>query len=463
MGNGLIFPEGFIWGAATASYQVEGAWNEDGKGESIWDRFSHTPGKVKNNDTGDVAIDHYHRMQEDVALMGDLGLQAYRFSISWPRILPLGCGKVNQAGLDFYDRLVDSLLEKKIDPFVTLYHWDLPQALQDEGGWPVRSTAEAFVEYADVVSRYLGDRVRHWVTHNEPSVVANLGYLLELHAPGVHDDDLAAMRSAHHLLLAHGWAVPVIRSNSPGSEVGIVNNMSYTPTASPSRADRQAQLHGDSLWVRMYFDPLFGRGYPADRMLDLKEKGVFDICKNDLILPGDMASIETPLDFIGLNYYSRNIIRSQAIPEAENLPVTLHPQPKETLNYTEMGWENYAPGLLQVLGRLHFEYQVPKIYITENGASYSTAPDANGRIADYERLRYLREHFRVAHEAIDLGVPLAGYFVWSLFDNFEWGEGYSQRFGIIWVDYETQERILKDSALWYKDVIARNGLVIADN
>ncbi len=458
MGENLIFPEEFTWGAATASYQIEGAWNVDGKGESIWDRYTHTSGKVKNGDTGDIAIDHYHHMQQDVQLMADLGLKAYRFSISWPRILPAGRGKINQAGLTFYDRLVDSLLEKNITPFVTLYHWDLPQILQDEGGWPQRSTAEAFVEYADVVSRHLGDRVKHWVTHNEPSVIANLGYLMGIHAPGVKDELHAAMRTSHHLLLSHGWSVPVIRQNSPDAQVGIVNNMSYTPTASRSSADRQEQQFGDALWVRMYLDPLFGRDYPADRMVYLREKGAFDRSDNDLILPGDMEAIETPLDFIGLNYYSRNIIRSRTKPESENSAVSLHPQPRNTLNYTEMDWENFAPGLLQVLGRLHFEYQVPSIYIMENGASYSTAPNADGRIPDWERVHYLQEHLQAAYQAIQLGVPLNGYFVWSLFDNFEWAEGYSQRFGIVWVDYESQERILKDSALWYREVIDRNGL-----
>ncbi len=458
----LVFPNEFIWAAATASYQVEGAWNEDGKGESVWDRFSHTPGKIKNGDTGDVTIDHYHRYLDDVTLMADLGLSAYRFSISWPRILPNGRGMINQAGLDFYSRLVDALLEKNIEPFITLFHWDLPQKLQDEGGWPKRSTAEAFVEYTDIVTRHLGDRVSKWITHNEPAVVTILGYLLGEHAPGVKGDILATMQSAHHLLLSHGWAVPVIRANCKNAQVGIVLNMSYSPTASASLADRHEQLKNDGLWVRMYLDPLYGRHYPADVMASFKEKGAFDIANNYLIQPGDMDSIETPTDFLGINYYSRNIARSSAIPESENLPVTLHPLPKIALNWMETGWENYAPGLLQVLGRVSFEYQVPKIYITENGASYSTSPDSNGRIADIERRHYLQEHLRVAHQAIQLGIPLAGYFVWSLFDNFEWAQGYNQRFGIIWVDYQTQQRIWKDSAYWYRDVIKRNALEIKD-
>lgn len=458
----LVFPKDFIWAAATASYQVEGAWSEDGKGESVWDRFSHTPGKIKNGDTGDVAVDHYHRFRDDVALMADLGLDAYRFSISWPRILPNGRGQINQSGLDFYSRLVDALLDKNIEPFITLFHWDLPQVLQDEGGWPKRSTAEAFVEYTDVVTRHLGDRVSQWITHNEPAVVANLGYLMGIHAPGINGDSLATMRSAHHLLLSHGWAVPVIRANCKNAQVGIVLNMGYTPTASASLADRHEQLQSDGLWVRMYLDPLYGRQYPADVMASLKEQGAFDIANNDLIQPGDMESIETPMDFLGVNYYSRRIVRSSAIPESENLPITLPSLPKTALNWMETGWENYAPGLLQVLGRISFEYQASKIYITENGASYSTSPDANGKIADVERKHYLQEHLRAAYQAIQLGIPLAGYFVWSLFDNFEWSEGYSQRFGIVWVNYQTQQRILKDSAIWYRDVIKSNALEIAD-
>ena len=454
----LLFPDNFIWGTATASYQIEGAWNQDGKGESIWDRFSHTPGKVLNNDTGDVAIDHYHRFREDVALMQKLGLQAYRFSIFWPRILPEGSGRVNQAGIDFYNRLVDSLLKANITPYATLYHWDLPQVLFEAGGWPARSTAEAFVEYTDIITRALGDRVKNWMTHNEPAVVAILGYLIGEHAPGIRDDMIGTFKSAHHLLLSHGWAVPVIRQNSPGAEVGIVLNMGYSPSASPSVADRQTRLEQDAIWMRMYLEPLAGRGYPAELMSGLAKRDLLPLEERDFIQPGDMEVIATPIDTIGINYYARRIIRNTEVPEEENLPPTVLPAPENDENYTEMGWEVNPEGLLHVLGRLHFEYQIPKIYVTENGCSYSDAPDADGRIRDTRRVRYLREHFRVAHLAIQAGIPLAGYFVWSLFDNFEWAFGYSQRFGIVWVDYETQQRILKDSAIWYQKVIQLNGL-----
>ncbi|PKO04599.1 MAG: beta-glucosidase [Chloroflexi bacterium HGW-Chloroflexi-3] len=457
MNTKLLFPENFIWGAATASYQIEGAWNEDGKGESIWDRFSHTPGKILNNDTGDVADDHYHRYREDVALMIKLGLKAYRFSISWPRILPMGIGRVNQPGIDFYSRLVDELLEAGIQPFTTLYHWDLPQVLFEAGGWPVRSTAEAFVEYTDVITRALGDRVKHWMTHNEPSVVANLGYLHGEHAPGIKGNIVSALKSAHHLLLSHGWAVPLIQQNSPGSEVGIVINANHTPSASASVPDRQTRLEQDAIWVRLYLEALAGRQYPAELTHFISKQGLLPE-GTKYIQPGDMEDIATPIDFIGLNFYRRTVIRNTEVPEDQNLPQTLFPAPKNDENYTEIGWEVYPEGLLSVLGRLHFEYQIPKIYVTENGCSYSDAPGDDGLVRDEHRTRYLREHLRMAHQAIQIGIPLAGYFVWSLFDNFEWAYGYSQRFGIIWVDYETQERIIKDSGHWYSQVIKSNAV-----
>ncbi len=457
MDTKLLFPEKFIWGAATAAYQIEGAWNEDGKGESIWDRFSHTPGNVLNQDTGDVATNHYHLYHQDVDLMQGMGLQAYRFSIAWPRILPAGRGQINQAGIDFYSRLVDRLLEANITPFATLYHWDLPQVLYEAGGWPSRSTAEAFVEYADVITRALGDRVKNWMTHNEPAVVANLGYLTGEHAPGVKGDCLATVKTAHHLLLSHGWSLPVIRQNSPGCEVGIVLNMGFDPPASPSLADRKKANDNDDIWFRIYMEPLSGRQYPADLIsaLSVRTPQFFE---DETIQPGDMESIETPMDFIGINYYTRRIVRNTDVPEEQNLPQTLFPAPKNNENYTEMGWEVFPEGLLRVLGRMHFEYKVPKIYVTENGCSYSDAPGADGRIRDERRTRYLREHFRVAHRAIQAGIPLVGYFVWSLFDNFEWAFGYAQRFGIVWVDFDTQQRIIKDSGHWFTEVIRSNAV-----
>ncbi len=446
----IVFPDGFLWGTATSSYQIEGAWDADGKGESIWDRFSHTPGNIENNETGDVASDHVHRWPEDVQIMKDLGLKGYRFSISWPRILPAGRGQVNQAGLDFYSHLVDGLLEANIEPFVTLYHWDLPQVLQDEGGWPVRSTAEAFVAYADVVSRHLGDRVKHWITHNEPWVAAFMGYWSGEHAPGIQDFG-TAVTASHHLLLSHGWSVPVIRQNSPDSQVGIALNLIPQAPASPSAADYHAARYVDGYINRWFLDPLYGRHYPADMVQAYCDQGHLPNGL-DFVQEGDLNAIAVKTNFLGVNYYMRGIARDEAVEDNEPLTVIKRD------DITEMGWEVYAPGLSDMLNRLHFDYQSPKIYITENGASYSDGPDGNGRIADSRRLQYLRDHFTAAHRAMQNGVPLAGYFVWSFMDNFEWAYGYSQRFGIVWVDYETQERLLKDSALWYKEVIAQNGL-----
>ncbi len=452
MANKITFPDEFLWGAATASYQIEGAWKKHGKGESTWDRFSHTPGKIRNGDTGDVADDHYRLWKRDIGLMKKIGLQAYRFSIAWPRILPSGRGKVNQRGLDFYNRLVDGLLEANIRPFVTLFHWDLPQKLEDEGGWAARSTAEAFIEYTDVITRALGDRVKDWITHNEPAVVAWMGYSTGVHAPGLKDYRLG-VRAAHQLLLSHGLAVPVIRRNSPGAEVGITININWVVAASSSRADRNAARSSDGEWFRWFADPLFGRGYPSDKIDDYTRMRALP-GGMDFIQPGDMDIIATPTDFIGLNYYSRQIHRAG---DPDNESQTLFPNPRTPEHWTEMGWENYPDGLTGVLGRVYFNYQPAKVYITENGASYSTPPDEKGNVPDEPRTTYLKSHLAAVHRAIQAGVPLAGYFLWSLLDNFEWSWGYMQRFGIVWVDYQTQKRILKDSGKWYKRVIKRNG------
>jgi beta-glucosidase len=444
----LNFPPGFIWGAATSSYQIEGAWNEDGKGESIWDRFSQTPGKIQDGSSGNIACGHYHRWPEDVALMKELGLQAYRFSVSWPRILPEGRGRLNPHGLDFYNRLVDGLLEAGILPFVTLYHWDLPQALQDKGGWPERSTAEAFVEYADVVTEHLGDRVNHWITHNEPWCISILSHQIGEHAPG-WQDSAAAIRAAHHVLLSHGWAVPVIRQNSPESEVGITLNFEVYEPASESAADRQAALDQDGRFNRWFLDPLFGRRYPADIVAAYEPYFPYGM---DFIQPGDFGQMAVPTDFLGVNYYTRRVVR--AIDTEDNEEQTLFPD----LDRTEMDWEIYPTGLYKLLNRLHFEYSPRKLYITENGCSFSDGPNEQRRVTDSRRQAYLRDHFTAAHRAWQNGVRLAGYFVWSLMDNFEWAKGYTQRFGLVWVDYETQQRVFKDSALWYRQVIAANGL-----
>lgn len=441
------FPSGFTWGAATAAYQIEGAWDEDGKGESIWDHFSHTPGKVTNGDTGDVACDHYHLWREDVALMKELGLHAYRFSISWPRLLPEGRGRVNATGLDFYSRLVDTLLEAAIEPFITLYHWDLPQALQDQGGWPARATAEAFVEYADLATRKLGDRVKHWITLNEPFVSAIVGYLEGRHAPG-HSDLDEALAAAHHLLLAHGWAVPVLRRNIAGAQVGITLNLSGQTPASPSAADRAAAWHRDGVINRWFLDPLSARGYPMDLAQHYGRPMNF-------VQVGDLEAIAVPLDFLGVNYYTRGVVRSNVVSEAENAPRTVVPNPERT----EMGWEVYPEGLYEILGRLHFDYRFPALYVTENGAAYPDQIGADGQVNDPLRVAFLKDHLAAAARAIAAGVPLRGYFAWSLMDNFEWAHGYSKRFGLVHVDYPTQRRTLKTSAYWYRRVIATNAVV----
>jgi beta-glucosidase len=443
----FTFPPQFAWGTATAAYQIEGAWNEDGKGESIWDRFSHTPGKIARGDTGDEACDHYHRWPEDVQLMKELGLRAYRFSISWPRLLPQGRGEVNAAGIDFYSRLVDALLAAGVEPFVTLYHWDLPQALEDRGGWPARSTAEAFVEYADLASRKLGDRVKHWMTLNEPFVSAFIGYRDGRHAPG-HTDLDEALAAAHHLLLGHGRAVPILHRNSPGAEVGIAVNLSGQTPASPSVADRAAAWLADGKLNRWFLDPLAGRGYPLDVVQHFGRSV-------DMIRPGDLEAIAVPLDFLGINYYRRGIVRSDKLPESENAPRTVLANPQRTT----MGWEVYPAGLYEILGRLHFDYNFPAIYVTENGAAYPDQIGPDGQVNDPLRIAYLKDHLAAVARAMDMGVPVQGYFVWSLMDNFEWAHGYSQRFGLIYTDYATRRRILKASVDWYRRVIAANAIV----
>ncbi len=445
------FPQNFVWGTATSSYQIEGAWQADGKGESIWDRFSHTPGKIMDRSSGDVACNHYELWPQDLGLMKELGLKAYRFSIAWPRILPQGTGAVNQAGVDFYSRLVDSLLAADIVPFVTLYHWDLPQALQDKGGWPQRSTAEAFVEYADVISQALGDRVKHWITHNEPWCASFLSYQIGEHAPGLRDWP-AALAASHHLLLSHGWSVPVLRRNSRGAEVGITLNFTASEIATPTPENVAAARIYDGYFNRWFLDAVCGRRYPADMVEGYRHAGFLPAGGAGYIQEGDMEAIAAPLDFLGVNYYTRFMLKA----DPENPPMPADDTEHATLPRTDMGWEIFPQGLYDLLCRLHFEYRLPKLYITENGASFADGPGADGKVHDTRRIEYLRAHFGAAHRAMEAGAPLAGYFVWSLMDNFEWARGYTERFGIVWVDYETQERILKDSALWYKEVIATN-------
>ena len=434
------FPSNFLWGAATASYQIEGAWNEDGKGESIWDRFSHTPGKITNGDTGDLTCDHYHRYPEDIALMRQLGLKAYRFSISWPRVIPNGMVPVNPKGLDFYDNLVDRLLAANIQPFATLYHWDLPQALEDKGGWRNRDTAHYFADYTAVMVKRLGDRVKHWATFNEPLVAAFAGHLWGEHAPGIKDEKIA-LQTAHNILVAHGLSVQAIRSVDSDLQAGVV--LSLWPVEpvedTPENitvAEKTWQEGGDILFL----DTIFKGHYPPAGW----EKAGDNVPQ---IMPGDMALISQKLDFMGVNYYSRQLV-----------DVTGERVRPEGPEYTEMNWEVCAPAFYRLLTRLNREYRLPPLYITENGSSFKDEVNPDGAVHDPRRESYLREHFIQVHKAMQDGVDMRGYFVWSLMDNFEWGHGFTKRFGLIRVDYETQKRTLKDSAKWYAGVIRENAV-----
>lgn len=444
----LRFPEGFIWGAATSAYQIEGAWNEDGKGPSIWDSFCRIPGKIRGGDTGDVATDHYHRWEEDVKIMAELGLKAYRFSIAWTRIFPEGVGEINRKGLDFYNRLVDKLLAYGIEPFVTLYHWDLPQALQDKGGWPSRDTAYAFARYAETVANELGDRVSFWITHNEPFVAAVVGHFTGEHAPGIQDPS-AAFGAAHHILLSHGLAVQAIRASaSRKPEIGIVMNLHPVHPASSSEEDALAAKRFDGVINRMFLDPVFLGKYPED-MLEL-----FGFFLPE-IHPGDMETIATPIDFIGINYYTRTVARFD--PEFPLLQASqIHPEGNE---YSQM-WEIYPLGIYEIVIRVWKDYKPASIFLTENGVPVPDGIDFDGKVRDERRIRYLRNHLFYLHKAISEGAPVRGYFVWSLLDNFEWAYGYSMRFGLVYVDYPTQKRIIKESGWWYSKVIKENGLAL---
>jgi beta-glucosidase len=447
----LSFPDDFFWGVATSAHQIEGAFHEDGRGESIWDRLEATPGSIADGSDASVACDHYHRWRDDIGLMTRLGVNAYRFSIAWPRILPAGRGTVNAAGLDFYDALVDALLKERIRPLITLYHWDLPQALQDQGGWMSRESVDAFVEYADVVTTRLGDRVKYWITHNEPWCIAHLGYDSGEHAPGIKDP-AGALRAAHHVLLSHGRACPVIRENVSDARVGIVLNLTPASPASNDPKDVDASRWFDGFFNRWYLDPVFRGDYPQDVIDDRVAVGHLGGHELPFVWQGDMETIVAPLDYLGVNYYSRVVIRAGE----DGRPQAVQMVPDEEL--TDMGWEVYPAGLTELLERLHRDYSPPQIYITENGAAYADAPDDTGRIADTRRIDFIHRHLRAAHRALISGVPLAGYFVWSLVDNFEWAHGYKKRFGLYWVDYETQKRIPKDSSVWYHTVIETNAV-----
>ncbi len=432
-------PAGFVFGTSTASYQIEGAWDEDGKGLSIWDTFTAEPGRIKDGSDGRVACDHYHRVAEDVSLMKDLGIGAYRFSISWPRIQPDGTGAASSGGLDFYDRLVDALVEAGIEPMATLYHWDLPQALQDAGGWESRSTAERFGEYAALCAERLGDRVGKWAPVNEPNVVTLLGHGIGDHAPG-KKLGFDALPVAHHLNLAHGLAVQALRANGAG-QVGAATNHAPVWVASDQPEDVAAADLFDSMWNRMYADPMLLGRYP---------EGFGDVMP---VVEGDLEAIHQPLDFYGFNYY--NPMRIGAAHEGAEVPfefLDIPGYPK-----TDFGWPIVPDGLRQVIGQLVERYPgIPPIYVTENGCSYGMVPDENGVVDDQPRIDYLDSHLRAIGEAIADGADVRGYYCWSLMDNFEWAEGYTQRFGLVHIDYDTLVRTPKRSFEWYSRVIAAN-------
>jgi beta-glucosidase len=450
----LNFGDDFVWGAATAAYQIEGAIREDGRGESIWDRYCKTPGNVIDGSSGANACDHYRLWRRDVAHMKWLGLRAYRFSLAWPRIFPDGKGRVNERGMAFYEKLVDALLEAGIEPYVTLYHWDLPQVLEDAGGWPTRPVAEAFAEYVNAVTRQLGDRVKHWITHNEPWCISMLGYRDGIQAPG-RKMPAGSLAAAHHLLLSHGWAMHAIRSNVRGARAGITLNLVPAEPASGSAADADACRASDGQANRWFLDPLYGHGYPADVIDDRWRDGSLGCRELPFVERGDLDAISVPTDFLGINYYARHIARSSQLAEKDNDP----PAVRRSDELTAMGWEVWPDGLERILRQVHARYAPAAIYVTENGAAYDDpGPNGAGPVADTARTSYIERHLRAAGRALAAGVPLKGYFLWSLMDNFEWSFGYTKRFGILWVDYATQERSPKESAHFYRNIIARGGL-----
>ncbi|HEX4816480.1 MAG TPA: GH1 family beta-glucosidase [Nonomuraea sp.] len=451
---GLRFPAGFAWGAATSAYQIEGGVSADGRGPSIWDTFTKTPGRILNGHHADVAIDHYHRFKEDVAIMAELGLSAYRFSVSWPRVQPTGCGPINQKGLDFYRRLVDELREHGIDPWLTLYHWDLPQELEDRGGWPNRDTAYRFAEYAAAVHEALKDSLHTVSTVNEPWCAAFLGYASGEHAPGRREPE-NAIRGAHHLNLAHGLAVQAMNARRVG---GCVNLYAVDP-ATDSVEDLDAARRIDGLQNRFFLDALLLGRYPEDVLDDLPGD-------KDFIQPGDLKIISAPIDVLLVNYYSRFTVSgapggkqsAAAAPTDAGSPWVGSEHVSFVsagLPVTAMGWEIDASGLVEILTRVAREYPPVPMVVSENGAAFDDVLDG-GRVHDRERQAYVEAHLVACKEAIDAGVPLEGYFAWSLMDNFEWAWGYGKRFGLVHVDFETQERRLKDSALWYSEIIRQN-------
>jgi beta-glucosidase len=429
------FPNHFLWGVATSAFQIEGAAQTDGKGSSIWDDFCRIPGVIQDSSDGNIACDHYHRWESDLDLVANLGVDAYRFSVSWPRIQPLGFGEFNEKGFAFYERLVDGMLARGLQPHLTLNHWDLPSALQQQGGWESRDTVQRFVDYACEVAKHLGDRVASICTHNEPWVVAVLGHEAGIFAPGIKSRR-AAIQVSHHLLVSHGLALTSMRAQGCKAKMGIVLNLSPAMPATDSTIDQEATHRADDSGLRWYVDPLLKGEYPTDAFQDLGDDA-------PIVLPGDMDSINVPMDFLGINYYMRNVVSAD-----KSWDVTTSGN-----EITDMGWEVYPKGLTELLLRLHHDYVLPSVYITENGAAFRDQV-SNGLVHDIQRQQYIEQHILAVLEAVRQGVPVDGYFVWSFMDNFEWSSGYAKRFGIVRVDYETQERTLKDSALWYQRFLA---------
>ena len=436
-GEARAWPPGFLWGASTSAYQIEGGARDDGRGQSIWDVRVKEPGRIANNDTGDVACDHYHRYAEDIALMREIGLGAYRFSVSWPRVLPRGHGAPNQAGLDFYDRLIDGLLAADIEPWLCLYHWDLPQVLQDLGGWSRRDSVGWFADYTALVARRFGDRVKNFATFNEPSVFTLFGYVLDWQAPGIKDRD-AYLAAAHHVNLAHGAAVDVLRALVPGARIGAIHNRQPCRAVGDTAADRDVAELFDACWNRLFPDPQILGFYPP-RLTNAIEPHV---------RPGDLARICRPVDWFGVNHYSPIYVRADS---SEELGFAWASPPSEEPQ-TDIGWVIDPDAFRDTLLDVHRSFHLP-IYVTENGCGGDDAPNDRGEVIDSDRIRYLAAYTGAVADAIALGADVRGYFVWSLLDNFEWGSGYSQRFGIVHVDYQTQRRTLKASARWYADLI----------
>ncbi len=453
LASSIPFPKDFWWGAATASYQIEGAWNEDGKGESIWDRFAHTPGKIKNGDTGDVACDSYHRWREDIALAQSLNLNSYRFSISWPRIQPTGSGQPNPKGLDFYSRLVDGLLQAKIRPLVTLYHWDLPQALEDAGGWPNRETADRFADYATLVARTLGDRVSDWILLNEAVAFTTEGYLTGNNAPG-RKSLIATLQATHTANLAQGKGFRALKAIRPQARISSAFNMSACEPATASEEDQLATARAHAFRNVWFLEPALKGRYPD----------AFPIFPSYLmgIKSGDMEQVRVPLDFIGINIYDRTIVSAPSLSERLFTPQYWFLPAKmargTALPRTDLGWEVWPKCMYDIVTRITRDYNRPVIEITENGAAYGDGPGPDGQIHDARRISYVHDHLAMLAQAMRDGADVRGYHHWSLLDNFEWDQGYSQRLGFAYVDYKTLQRTMKDSGKWYAQVAAENAL-----